>query len=67
MKPRIGDRIRLDAMADDPAPVPAGSTGRVVDVFDRGSWVQVIVHWDNGRSVALAVPPDRITVIGSVA
>jgi hypothetical protein len=56
MKPRIGDRIRLDAMADDPAPVPAGSTGRVVDVFDRGSWVQVIVHWDNGR-----------TVIGSVA
>jgi hypothetical protein len=59
---RGGDRIKLIAMADDPDPVPAGSTGTVESVTD-GPLGQVWVRWDSGRSLALVPGVDRFEVI----
>lgn len=63
-----GNRIRLDAMPDDPDPVPVGSTGTVEDCYhvDLGpgqKFWHVIVKWDSGRSLMLSIPPDRVTRI----
>lgn len=55
-----GDRIKLVSMGkDDPNPVPAGTLGTVRGKPNefQGKW-QVAVAWDNGRSLALVVPPD---------
>ena len=61
MKP--GDRIRLIEM-DDPDPVPVGSRGTVVAIYQHSDWLQVDVDWDNGRGLMLTVPPDRVEVLG---
>ena len=60
--PRTGDRIRLVAMGDDPDPVPIGTTGTVVAVYQHGDWLQIDVAWDNGRTLMLSVRPDRVEV-----
>ena len=65
--PRPGDRIRLLAMPDDPAPISPGTTGTVRFVKRHGTgpnaWLQVDVEWDNGRSLMISVPPDEYEVI----
>jgi Domain of unknown function (DUF4314) len=66
---KAGDRIRLDHMGDDPNPIPSGSLGTVLSVVNT-DWhtkgqKQVMVKWDNGRSLSLVIPPDRATVIKS--
>lgn len=54
-----GDRIKLVEMVDDPAPIEVGALGTVRSCTPiDGRW-QVEVHWDNGRRLALIVPPDR--------
>jgi hypothetical protein len=59
-----GDRIALLSMPDDPDPIPPGTKGTVLDVQEIGSgedrWFQVNVKWDDGRTLMLSVPPDRI-------
>jgi len=57
-----GTRVRVLAM-NDPQPVPSGTHGTVAGTTDMGSWVRIAVRWDNGSSLALAVPPDRYEVI----
>jgi hypothetical protein len=57
--PQPGDRIRLVAMSNDPDPIPPGTTGTVTGVRRRGTWSQVDVAWENGRTLMLVVPPDR--------
>lgn len=62
-----GDRVELLSMPDDPHPVPVGTTGTVERVahFDwPHPYDQVSVRWDNGRSLALVIPPDRVRVLG---
>lgn len=58
---KAGDRIALVHM-DDPHPVPIGTRGTVQSVQQigegRGSWTQIDVAWDNGRTLMLSVPPD---------
>ena len=64
---KSGDRIRLIAMPDDPHPIPPGTTGTVEKVqelhFGRGLETQVHVKWDNGRTLSLIMPPDRVEKI----
>ena len=64
---KVGDRVRLLSMTDDPDPIPAGTTGKVVGVYLRSDWTQVDVDWDNGRSLMLSIPPDRVAVISWAA
>jgi len=63
----IGDRIRLLHMPHDPDPVPMGTTGTVLGVFPQPAlgFTQIHVHWDNGRTLMLCVPPDNFTVTRS--
>jgi len=65
--PRIGDRIRLVAMHDDPGPIATGQNGTVVDVTSHGSgadaWHQIDVSWDSGRALMLVSPPDEFEII----
>jgi hypothetical protein len=65
--PRIGDRIRLLSMHDDPDPILVGETGTVVGVTRHGGgkaeWFQVDVSWDNGRTLMLVSPPDVFEIV----
>jgi len=60
---RIGDRIRLIAMSDEPDPIEPDSTGMVTGVIRHGEgremWLQIDVDWDDGRMLMLVSPPDR--------
>jgi len=59
-----GDRIELLAMPDDPNPVPVGTKGTVewVNDVDLGGerFTQAGVRWENGSSLMLSIPPDRV-------
>ncbi len=61
-----GDRIELIEMPEEPNPLPRGSKGAVEWVEDvnlggsGGRFTQVGVEWDNGRSLMLSIPPDRV-------
>ncbi|XZE55116.1 DUF4314 domain-containing protein [Planctomycetaceae bacterium SH139] len=57
---KAGDRIRLILMADDPNPIPVGTTGTVAGIYPQNGWTQVDVGWDNGRSLMLTIPPDVV-------
>ena len=54
-----GTRVRLNHM-DDAAPVPQGTEGTVLCVDDAG---QLLMQWDNGRSLALVPGIDSFEVI----
>ncbi len=64
-----GDYIELDAMPDDPLPIPRGMRGYIDRVSDTISgvaarpFVQYGVRWDDGRTLSLCVPPDRAHVV----
>lgn len=64
-----GDRVRLISMPDDPDPIPPGTEGTVVSVQDlsfiKKGETQVLVKWDNGRSLSCICPPDQLAVISS--
>ena len=45
-----GTRLCCDCMPDDPRPIERGSLGTVVGVDDAG---QIMMKWDNGRSLSL--------------
>ncbi len=60
---KIGDRIMLIEMVRDPDPILPGAQGTIQDVCKYTGWVQVWIQWDNGRTVALCIPPDSARVI----
>ena len=45
-----GTRICCDYMPDDPRPIESGTLGTVVGVDDAG---QIMMKWDNGRTLSL--------------
>lgn len=60
-----GDRIECILMPHDPDPVPPGTQGTVEQVESLGRLYgyQIQVRWDNGRGLALCLPPDRYRLI----
>lgn len=63
---KVGDRIRLTRMPDDPLPIEAGTEGTVHSVSEvrmRPYWWSIGVTWDNGRGLSLSVPPDEFVII----
>lgn len=62
---KIGDRIRLINMPDDPNPIPVGSEGTVTSVNQYTIIAkQVSVKWDSGRMLMLLPGIDTYEVIG---
>ena len=63
---RVGDRVKMVHMPDDPDPIPAGSVGTVrliTDLHFRDQpQVQFMVSWDSGRSLSCICPPDIIEI-----
>jgi len=45
-----GMRICCDEMPNDPRPIESGTLGMVVGVDDAG---QIMMKWDNGRTLSL--------------
>ena len=60
---RVGDRVTLVRMGDDPSPIAPGTVGTVTGVscWVGGEW-NIGVRWDNGRTLGLVSPGDRFTV-----
>ena len=55
-----GARIRLNAMDDPYAPIAPGTEGVVQAVDGTG---QLMMKWDNGRSLSLIPGEDSFTVL----
>ena len=66
---REGDRVELLDLPNDArrALVPVGTRGTVEGVRTVSgvgeTFVQVSVRWDNGRTLMLSIPPDRVRVL----
>lgn len=56
----VGTRLCCDGMSDDPCPIECGTLGTVVGVDDAG---QVMMKWDNGRSLSLIPGLDSFHVV----
>ena len=63
---KVGDRIRLIQMVDDPDPIPAGTIGTVTEIHIHSDWTQIEVSWENGRKLMLVSPPDKFEIIDRV-
>jgi hypothetical protein len=66
---KVGDRIRLLSMENDPCPIPYGTEGTVTSINEyptgnrhRTEW-HIGMAWDNGRTLSLVNPPDSFTVL----
>ena len=60
---RVGDRIEMLDMPNDPDPIPEGTQGTVVSVtidpFDQAEHI-IGVDWDNGRTLNICTKEDRV-------
>ena len=61
--PKVGDRIRLIHMPEDPDPIPTGSLGTVCAIQPHHGWTQIEVDWDNGRRLMLSLPDDLVEIV----
>jgi len=61
----IGKRVRLNQMSDPYDPVPPGSTGTIISVYNDtyAKLLHLSVNWDNGRGLNIVSPPDTYTII----
>ena len=66
---KVGDRVMLLAMPNDPNPIHVGAKGTVELISDltmlnnRKNQLQFLIKWDNGRSLSCVCPPDQLKVI----
>jgi hypothetical protein len=68
--PAPGQRISLLEMGvdpntgkPDPDPIKPGTRGTVRRVSNFGKFAQVSVNWENGRTLDLIIPPDRVKIL----
>jgi hypothetical protein len=62
---KVGDRIELLDMPDDPCPIPVGTKGTVRSISpwpSEGQW-QIMVKWDIERSLAMVWPIDSFRIV----
>lgn len=59
-KELTGKRIRMIEMPDDPDPIKPGEEGEITGVDDLG---QIMVKWDNGRTLSLIPEIDKYEII----
>ena len=64
MKPRMGDRVRVTGVMNDPNPLPVGTEGTVdwLGQWESELTKQIGVKWDNGSRLIL-LPFDPFEVI----
>ena len=60
---KVGDRIRLVSMLEDPDPIPAGTMGVVTGIHIHSGWTQIEVSWESGRMLMLVSPPDQFEIV----
>jgi hypothetical protein len=60
--PAAGTRLRCLSV-NGPQALPSGTIGTGAGLTDMRSWVCVAVNWDNGSTLALAVPPDLYELV----
>ena len=63
MNYKIGDRIELVRMGDDPDPIEPGARGTIDHIGTFQGHTQIGVEWDSGRSLMVLLPEDRIRKI----
>lgn len=56
---QVGQRLALDEMPQDPAPVPVGTHGTVTSIAVFADHIVIGMDWDNGSTLSLITPPDR--------
>ena len=62
--PNVGEKIELIAMPNDPNPIPSGTKGSVESVTNIGHGeYQIGVKWENGRTLMLILPHDKIRIL----
>ena len=62
---KIGQRIEMIQMGNDPNPIPTGTKGTITGFGPtpvKGE-TQVNVKWDNGRSLSILYPEDKFKII----
>lgn len=63
---KVGDRIKLINMPDDPNPIEPGSVGTVVHAsppYGSLKGLYISVNWDSGRRLSVITPPDEFEII----
>jgi hypothetical protein len=61
---KVGDKIELLKMDNDPHPIPIGTKGRITKIGPMPyNETQIHVDWDNGRTLMLVYPEDKFRVI----
>lgn len=67
---KVGDRIKLIHMPEDPCPIPAGTTGTVKGITDlfghQTPEFQIWIDWDIKRNLSLIWPIDTFEVIDTL-
>jgi hypothetical protein len=59
-----GDRIEMILMENDPRPIEPGTKGTVLTIHPIGNnESQMQVKWDNGRSLMVLLPHDKVKKI----
>jgi len=64
MLPEIGQIIELLQMDNEPNPIPKGTRGVVIRINPMpNNEKQIIVKWENGRTLMLIHPEDKFRVV----
>ena len=56
---KVGDRVEMISMPEDPNPIEAGTKGTICSInkvdFGREKFTQISVKWDSGRTLMVVI------------